>query len=331
MGGALVISRDPRLLEALEASAAAVQRRLVVVDDPERVRAAWHGASVVFVGGDLAAAVLRLALPPRPGIHLVGRDLDEVVPWSVPLQASVLVLPDGSGLVAELLSAPDGARGAARLVSVVAATGGLGASSVAAGLAVQASRKGTRTAVVEPGSGGLDLLLGGERSPGWRWPELMGARGHVGDLRQHLPSAAGVDFVAAGRDRIDVAESALQAVLRSLTRSHELVVLDGPAPSAWSASTVVLVGADVRSVLVARHATSAGRWPGAVCVVRTGRHRRLRPEEVASTVGLPLAGTIPDDAGVPKALEAAEAPGARSGAFGRACGRLVRGLGLVAA
>ena len=40
----------------------------------------------------------------------------------------------------------------------------------------------------DPRSGGLDLLLGAERTAGWRWPRLATARGHLGDLTGQLPT-----------------------------------------------------------------------------------------------------------------------------------------------
>jgi Mrp family chromosome partitioning ATPase len=79
-------------------------------------------------------------------------------------------------------------------------SGGVGATTLAAGLAFVAART-QRTMLIDadPRSGGLDLLLGAERTPGWRWPRLATARGHLGDLTGQLPSIDGIDLLSMAR------------------------------------------------------------------------------------------------------------------------------------
>ena len=41
--------------------------------------------------------------------------------------------------------------------------------------------------------------LGAEGTPGWRWPDLLGARGEVTDVRRFLPQVDGLTVVSMGR------------------------------------------------------------------------------------------------------------------------------------
>ena len=89
-------------------------------------------------------------------------------------------------------------------------------------------------------SGGLDLLLGAERTAGWRWPRLATARGHLGDLTEQLPSVEGVDLLSMARGEStpgwELQAEQLKSVLLSAMRSHEITVVDLPrtlGTAAW--------------------------------------------------------------------------------------------------
>ncbi len=342
VAGALVVARQTRLVEAVQASAAAVGRPVEVVADADTVRRRWRAAPLVLVGAECAAMVLRLGLAPRAGVHVVAASADEALVWSTPLQAPALVLPDGAGLLAGLLAELGAGPGTGEVVQVTGASGGLGVSSLVAGLAQASARRGQRVAAVElpHHSGGLDLLMGVERQPGWRWPDLASASGHVGDLSGQVPRAGDVDLVSSGRPGVEVGTSAMVAVTQALTRSHERVLLDGglfgavDLPGGLVTSVVLVVGADVRSVVAARSrlavAAGEGRSEGVRVVVRTGRDRRLAADEVGRALSLPVLGVVRDDRGVPQALEAGDRPARRARSwFARDCstlvGRLVEG------
>ena len=149
---------------------------------------------------------------------------------------------------------------AGTVVAVLGGSGGAGASTLAAALAVTARRAGATVALVDadPLGGGLDLLLGAEQEPGLRWPDLGSLHGPVAAraLTDALPSAGGVTLLshtrpAAGRgcgatgsagargpgvDTADIGAvdltvlgvppAAMTSVLDALARRHDLVVVD---------------------------------------------------------------------------------------------------------
>ena len=201
---AAVLTADEELLDRLLTTLAAVGLPPQVVSDPGAVRSVWREATVVAVGGDRAERLAELGLPRRPDVFVVGDDADseQLCRWSIPLGAAVAPLPSSDSWFAAALADAVGCRdGDGRLVAVVAASGGVGASTCAAALAVTAAEQGQRTMLLDgdPWGGGLDLLLGAEHAEGWRWPRLMDASGHLGDLTGQLPHVDGVDLLAAGR------------------------------------------------------------------------------------------------------------------------------------
>lgn len=323
----LMISQDAALISQAQSSAAAGNLSLQVATG-EAARRAWAQASVVFVGVDQAASLAGLGLPERGDVHIVGANADEVLAWSVPLGAPGLVLPRQAGFLASLLDEahrPGGALGA--VLRLFGATGGLGTSTLAAGLAVRAARRGDKVALVElcPFGGGLDVLMGAEAETGWRWGDLAAARGHVGDLSAQLPTVLGVAIVAASRSGQPGADTgsapggeAIAAVLASLRRSHDLIVIDQGRTPPVNPDAVLVVGAEVRAVLAAQAVVGTGLGAAGQVVVRTGAGRRLPADLVGQTVGLPIAGTWPTDARLPGALEAGDPPGRARGKASKA-------------
>jgi Flp pilus assembly CpaE family ATPase len=190
-----------------------------------------------------------------------------------------------------------------------------------------AARSGPRSVLVDldPGGAGLDLLVGAERLDGWRWPRLIAARGHLGDLSDQLPCVDGVDLLSMSRgaDAIMPEPEAVQAVLGALTASHELAVVDVPRHlsaihleplTSSAAAWLLLVRDDLRGLAAGRERLrtleSVGVHPG--LAVRTGRSRRIDPQSVAEGVGADLYAVLPDEPGLLLAAERGDPPG-RSG------------------
>lgn len=385
MNEPLVISQDAAVLSLVQSSAATIGIGVQLYETAAQARRAWPGAPLVIVGVDQAASVVGLGLPERTGVHVVGTDADAVLAWSVPLAAPGLVLPRQAGFLTSLLDdahRPDAASGA--VLRLFGATGGLGTSTLAMGLAVRMAKRGRRVALVEldPAGGGLDVMAGAEGESGWRWGDLTAARGHVDDLSGHLPSVLGVDIVAAsrvtGRERapnrtpstetsfntpghwhdddvtpdgpaqgrpatdfgasmavasvavasVAVAPApAVTAVLAALRRTHDLVVIDhGHLPPAHE-EAVLVVGADVRSVLAAQAVLASG-LAVTRAVVRAGPGRRLPLDLIAESLGVTPVGVFPHDPRLPNALEAGDPPGRTNDRTSRALDKLVDRLGL---
>lgn len=327
----MLVTADARVRDAVESTAAALALRVVTVATAEAALPRWPGARVVLVGGDQAAAVASVAPAQRAKVHLVGFDAAELGTWSMPLGAEVIPLPRGVAWLAGVLAAdePD-----SRCVAVVGGSGGVGASTLAAGLALTAARRGRGCALVDldPLGGGIDLLLGAEGAAGWRWPRLLGARGEVGDVRGVLPVVSGVTVVAMARGTPAPAltPESVHAVLGSLARHHELVVVDGgrtPVPAARQAlrsadATVLAVGDGVRAVAAAAR-VGAGLEPSGVGVAVRVTPGGPPGGVVADALGLPLWGEVPVDRHVSADAESGEPPGRPRSRWSRAVERLL--------
>lgn len=323
--GALVLTADLELLDSILAAAAAAGVEPTVTAEPSMLRSQWAAAPIVVVGADRARPSAELVLPRRTDVYVVGADYDpELWRWSAPLGAAVLGLPSAAGvLTAAIADATGRPSGSGRVIAVVGGSGGIGASSLAGSLAVAAAADGRSAMLVDldPLGGGLDLLLGAESTAGWRWPRLLTAQGHLGDLTGHLPRIAGVDIVSMVRDQPATpppAES-VKAVLLSATRSHRVTAVDlprgidgcGREALRRADLTVLLVAADVRGIAAAqqlapilRDATTAVE-----VVVRRPRTGGVEAALVAEALGLPLAGQLKEDPALRQAAERGDPPG----------------------
>ncbi|EPH03231.1 helicase/secretion neighborhood CpaE-like protein [Propionibacterium sp. oral taxon 192 str. F0372] len=297
----LLISRDRALSEIVESVAAAAQVHLDLARDVDRIRAAWRGAPVVLIGSDLAATVLGMALPHRPGVHLCTTDADSALAWSMPLGAPVLVLPQHTGFLSAVISGDQDAGRSAVVVRVIGGSGGVGATTFAAALALRGAHRSMSAALVEldEWGGGIDLVMGAEKTPGWRWPDLTAASGHLGDITAHLPTVLGVDLLAMrATSNTTPSNAAINSVLASLRRSHQLVILDSGAR--WEATShvdhdVLLVASGVKQVLATRSRMEILGLSDAHLVVRRRPGASLSPELVGEALGLEVNGVVGDD------------------------------------
>lgn len=333
----LLVSGHAPVVDEVLAAAATVGVAPVVVSDLSRLKPEWAGAGTVLVGSDLAAQVAAAGLPPGPSLYLVGADPAALSQWSMPLRAPVVELPAGAAWLTGILAGGDVAG--APVLAVVGGSGGIGASTLAAALAYRAAQSGRRAVLVDadPLGGGIDLLVGAERVAGWRWHRFARASGQLGDLRSVLPSVDGLDLVSMGRQTApELAREPASAVVGSLRRSHELVVVDaGRGGGAGSAEcrraatiSALVVGCSVRSLAAAQQVLSDWVGPEPRLVARRHRHGSVEPQVLAEKLGLVLAGVVPDEPALAAAAELGEPPGrgGRRRGFGRACGELLSGL-----
>lgn len=339
---AVVVSGDDTVLEAVLAACATVDLSPRVVDDAEEARADWASATAVIVGADRAEAVAQLVLPRRTGVYVVGTAEQHAAlcAWSVPLGASVIALPDGASWLTSTLAEARGGRGAGTVLAVTGGCGGVGASTLAAGLAWTAVRQGRSTILVDLDhlGGGLDLLLGAERMDGWRWSRLVGARGHLGDLRGQVPALDGLDLLPMDRgdDAHEPTVEAVTAVLGACAATHQLTVIDagrGATPGAREAIrraevTVLLIGEEVRA-LAAAHQVGLQIRPLAreLRLVVRGGPVSAAPSVAAELLDQPVIGRLPHDSRLPEAARRGDPPGRGNRLrWRKSCARLLDAL-----
>ena len=235
---------------AVEVAAVAGEAGVAVIPLADPAHAPGDPAGVVVVDATLLAGALAGAGAgpgPAPGGPLgrapvavdcivVCRDGEQELARAGAAQVGarhVVALPEGAAwLGAHLRRAPD------RVVGVLGAVGGAGASTTAIGLA---GGGGCGLLVdADPHSAGLDLPLGIPESRGARWPDIPGGPGPLD------------------------AQSLLEALPR-VDGAQELAVLTGGTPGAGLPAVLAVARAEV-----ARPVVDLGRGDAAVGLLRPG-------------------------------------------------------------
>lgn len=245
-----------------------------------------------------------------------------------------LVLPrDGEDVLRQIRRASSARR--ARVIGVMGARGGVGATSLAAVLARVGAARYSRTALVDLSAGaGVDLVLGIEQEPGVRWADLDAGGYDPQELVSALPTWRGVRVLSADW-RAGANQPTAEAVLDAVVKDVELVVLDIPRQHQWELwaqvcdTVVLLAGCDLMSCAGLR---AAGRVLGSQpirLVVRGPAPGGLTAREVAHSAGLPLTVQMRAERSLSAALERGVSPGDRSaGPLMRASRTLADELGL---
>ncbi|MEU7023425.1 septum site-determining protein Ssd [Streptomyces sp. NPDC046203] len=334
----LIVTEDLALLDDLLRLCAAAGAEPEVFHAVPEPRSGWTRPPLVLVGDD-AASRCRGATR-RPGVLLVGRDLgDDPGKWrrAVEIGAeSVLDLPrDESRLVDLLADAAEGVGRPALTVGVLGGRGGAGASTLSCALALAAARTGRRTLLVDgdPLGGGLDVLLGGERAEGRRWPDFAASKGRVAGaaLEESLPLVRGVRVLSWDRgDPVPVPPEAVRSVLAAARRRGGAVVVDLPRRIDATATEILaqldlgllIVPGELRAVAAAhRVARATGRVLRDLRVVVRGPYAPGLDERwIADALRLPLVGELPAEPGPATAGDGGPPPGADArGGLGRFC------------
>ncbi|MFJ3836507.1 septum site-determining protein Ssd [Streptomyces sp. NPDC090054] len=295
----------------------------------------WESAPLVLVGDDAARRVR--GAPRRDGVFLVGRELDDPQVWQRAVEIGaeeVLRLPDAEGLLVDRIAdVVEGAGRPALAVGVIGGSGGAGASTLACALALRAARAGERTILIDgdPLGGGVDVLLGGESAEGLRWPDFAASRGRVGAgaLEESLPELHALRVLSWDRgDRVVVPPAAMRSVVAAARRRGGVVVVDLPRRIDEAVAEVLaqldlvlmVVPGELRSVAAAGRVAAGVRMVARdVRVVVRGRCAHgLDAEAVARLLGVPLAGEVPVEVGLPGRVAEGEPPGSR-GTLARFC------------
>lgn len=342
----LVLTAHQPLFDDLLRLAAAAGAEVQAVPDAGAARGSWSTAPLVVVGSDQVAGLLRLDLPRRLGVVLVGLDFDDADIWRQAVEIGaehVVFLPDAEGwLVDRFADLVEGAPGAGLVIGIVGGRGGAGATVLAASLALAGTRRGLATMLLDadPFGGGIDLVLGAEGAHGLRWPDLAGTRGRVSGaaLRDALPDPHGLTVLSWDRgEALTIPVDAVRTVLGAARRTYDLVVVDLPRRVDETVEevlsrchrTFLVVPAEVRAVAAAaRVAAGVSLAAGDVrLVVRGPSPTGIMAAEVADALGLPVAAEMAPEPGLDRALDAGVAPGRGSRSpLAACCARLLDGV-----
>lgn len=341
----LLITGDDVLAGGVLRLAAAAGVTVDVVPRPDTGLKDWTAAAVVLVGADQAAATAAAGPPRRDQVHLVavGSCPDALFRAAVDFgAASVLELPAADAWLVELLTdIGDGVRGEATTVAVIGGSGGVGATVLAAALALTAGGVGRAMLVdLDPLGPGLGRLVGLDAATGVTWRDLTGLQGRLGSraLRGALPVRNGVGVLGWSVEVTDPpAGTLVREVVSAGQRGHDWVVLDLPRTSdpltmsvAAHCDHVLLVArAAVGSVASAARVAERVRLqaPSLGLVVRSQRRSSLATE-VARALDVPLFAELPDQRRLDEHLELGLGPVHSSrGALASTAGALVNLLG----
>ncbi len=320
----LLVTRDALLLDDLLRLAAAAGVALEAADDGPTAMRGWSSAALVLVGVDEVENVAEQRPPRRAGVHVVGHGPVEERVFRAALTAgalSVVELPASEAWLVELLTdVSDDAAGRrerpACTLGVISGSGGAGATTFAAALAVvSAERRVSALVDLDPLGPGLDRVVGLDGSEGVRWDSLVGTRGRLGSrsLRQAMPDKDGLAVLTWDiASPVEVDAASVREVLSAAQRGNDLVVLD--LPRALDDVTVevvtrcdrVLVTVAPTVVGVASAAKVLSRLRAATdrigLVLRRGG-AAVASEQVAATLGAPLLAELPRQRRLPEHLE----------------------------
>lgn len=268
----------------------------------------WRGATAVVVDDVCAQRLAAARLPRQRRLLLVTSTAgvgDATWRDALALGADQVVALSDEAAVAQWLAAVAEPESTGRLLCCMSARGGAGASTLAAALGLAAAADGD--ALLLDGDlhgGGIDYLLGLESVSGARWPEVAGAHGLLPAtaLADALPAIGRLRVLSAGSvGPQQLTEAGLGSVIDAGLRGHRVVVADvGRGDTAVRVLTsyadvaLLVVPCEVRAVVAASGLARevASRCGDVRLVVRQGPGD-LRPDDVASAVGAPVAAVWP--------------------------------------
>ncbi len=262
-GTVALITASAALRERVGDVSAAAGLRLAAGGDADALP--LRDCRAVLIGVDAAPGLARGRLGERLEGIVVGEDgnLPELWRWAGELGGlGAVALPSGSAwLVQRLITAKRPPTEECVVAAVFGAAGGVGASTLSAGLAVTAAAAELRPLLIDahPGPAGVELLLSDEQVMD-HWTRFAGIRGFLDpDALCDLPVWEGVRCLGwGGGTEAPLWRGALGSVLAAAGRDHGLAVLDaGDAATGWAelprrTRAVLVVPASWRGVAAGR-------------------------------------------------------------------------------
>lgn len=309
---ALLITSDDRIITEFKTIAAVTQTHLVIASDP--TRSEIDSAYRVFVSQDCSEIEII-----HDDVILVVVGTTDTQTWSAALHLSaknVVTIPDSREWLIENLSEQVSSKGLS--VALVPASGGVGTSIVACGLAYHARQIFSDVALVDldQSSASLDIAFGLENHKGMRWQDFAELSGSINgnDIYCSLPSRDNVGLLTHGQMTLAERPIPKNLVLDKLKEACELVVIDFPKVSDKDFSfeelskcnlVLVVTSATVRGCATAKRSIArlAGYANQVELVVRNVPGSNLDPMHIAELLNTPLASVINTDARIVEQIE----------------------------
>ncbi|AKS12567.1 septum site-determining protein Ssd [Corynebacterium pseudotuberculosis] len=278
----LIAVTDPIVHPEAVHIVAATGRPMIDSTDPREITRHAHRAAAVLVDATTAPHAATLPAGTRRFLLAAERGpIDWKLAMACHAEAAYVVPAQAPELLKSLGRDDDPPPAEGIVIAVMGAVGGTGTSTLASAIALNCENAVLIDA--DPSSGGVDLLLGIEESPGMRWNDLALRQGDVrsNDLIAAFPKTSQglpVLTVARGNDAHTIDDATLNAVIRSL-RGHTSVVVDllretSIADSALDAAdcVVLCIPAEIRAVAAAERLVQQMRARN-IKVVGVLRHR----------------------------------------------------------
>ncbi len=295
---------------------------------PDLTAASGRWARAPLVVLDEETVRHRPVLPRRGGILLVCKGSPGPDTWEHAFRGGVervISLPDDetvlAGAFADVVETP--AEQPGLVLGVVGGRGGAGASVFAATLALTAARDpgGALLLDCDPLGGGLDVLLGLEKTPGKRWPDLqLSGRASVSSLAASLPQRSHrggtLPVLASGPGGQGPDVGSLSAILTAGRRAGRTVVCDLPRSFGEASEEVVLradlvllmVPLEFRACLAAKKVLNRlSKLTARIGLVACG-HSKDPAVNTDTLIGPPLMASMPPERNLWGAVERAEFP-----------------------
>jgi secretion/DNA translocation related CpaE-like protein len=317
---------DESLLDDLLKLAVAATCELERVPDVTAARQRWSTAPLILLDQKGVAECVAASMPPRDAIVVVATDPEPPELWKQAMEIGaerVVTLPGAEPwLVNALADAMEGpASNAGKVLTVLGARGGAGASVFAVAVGLTALKAGDNTLLIDcdPKGGGLDLVMGAEEEKGLRWPDMQLSAGRVASssLHRSLPARrrgdAQLTLLSGARKGEGPAPDAVAAIVEAGRRAGLVVICDLPRQleaSAWSAVdradlTVIVTPAEVRAAVTAKQLARelSDRGASPQLIVRGPSPGGLRADEIAASAGIPLLATMRPEPQLAQSLE----------------------------
>ncbi|HFG8808774.1 septum site-determining protein Ssd [Corynebacterium striatum] len=308
-----IVVGDSALRAEVLAAAAATSVHVTTVEDPRDFPRHLPKASVVIADKLTAALVAKYSVAPVFFVVADPGPIDYEAAMKCRSAEAFIVPAESKQLLSALADqvSPREQSGGSFALAVVGAAGGVGTSTFAYALAVEAGAGLLVDAA--PYSGGLDLLAGIEEEPGARWPDLASGSGAVNatDLHRAVPRHGNLGVLAASRSAhaqvATLKPARREAIFQAAALHPQGAVFDaapGDIPQVCE-HVIIVCAAEVRSAAACAQLVGELRAQQMACSVVV-RHRQwsgLESEDIANIVHCDPIAEIPTVRGLTKAVE----------------------------